>query len=680
MKTYFKTLARMFKQHAARFISVILIVLIAVGFISGLGSAGTKMTTSMTSYYQAQNVSDFIAKSTSDSGFTEDQIRAAEDTGLFSCVETGASIDVYINKTEDNPYGQLTRLYFLDSLNDGLSADNMTVNTPETEAVYDAAGNASNPVAFETADNAITGYSALETIHLDFIDILDQLSRQNGSTEGLDDTSRQYLGELLTYTDLDVTASQEWASPLTFALDGEPSYLNGLDSDTPVSVTAANDLIDLQNILYLPSSYIPEISLEGYSPAMQQVITGLTGLSAGPLLGTMDMYATLIDRTVFDAFSSEYDAEIDADTASLAEAIGDDVQFITLSENYSFLSMYTYAKDVKGIGYIMMVVFLLVTVLIVLSTMSRLVEEERNQIACLKTLGYSSGNIISKYVLFAMAALAVGVAGGYFVGMGLSSLIYFIFNYCLAMPASTVYSGLLFFLITAAVIVVATLGGTIWAGMKETKEKPADLLRPKTPKAGKKVFLEYFPAIWNKLSFNQKSTVRNVLRYPLRFTMTVVSVAIATALVMVGLSLLDLCLFGGIASAAITGVSVVVVVFAGLLSVLVVYTLTNINISERERELASLKVLGYVDFEVSNYIYKEVYIDTLIGILFGLPLSVPLILLLFSVIGMGTLASFTWFWWIVGIALLMFFTCIVTLMLGKKIAFVDMNKSLKAVE
>ncbi|MCD8307247.1 MAG: ABC transporter permease [Clostridia bacterium] len=681
MKTYMKTLARMFKKHAARFVSVILIVLVAVGFISGLGSAGTKMTTSMTSYYKSQNVSDVIAKSTADSGFTEDQVQAVKDLDVFSGVETGASVDVYIGKTDRNPGGVLTRLYFLDSLNDGLAVENITVNTPEAEAVYDASGNTAYPVAFEAADNAIIGYSELETVHLDFIDIMDQLMRQNsGYTEGLDNTSKGYLEQLLTYTDMDVTVTQEWASPLTFALDGEPSYLNGLDADTPVSVTAANDLIGLENILYLPSSYLPEISFAGYSAAMQQVITGLTGLSEGPLLGTMDMYASLADRNVFDAFSNEYEQEIDADTAALSVSLGTDVQFITLYENYSFLSMYTYAKDVTGIGYIMMVVFLLVTVLIVLSTMSRLVEEERSQTACLKTLGYSSWNIISKYILFAVIALAIGVVGGYFVGMGLSSLIYFIFNYCLVMPSMTVYSGVLFFVITAAVIVVATLGGTIWAGLKETREKPADLLRPKPPKAGRKVVLEQFPFIWNRLSFNQKSTIRNVMRYPLRFTMTVVSVAIATALVMVGLALLDLCLFGGIASAAITGVSIVVVFFAGFLSILVVYTLTYINVSERERELATLDVLGYVDYEVCNYIYREVYIDTTVGIIFGVPLSVPLMLILFSVIGMGTLAGFTWFWWLIGMALPLAFTSIVTLMLGKKITCVDMNKSLKAVE
>ena len=189
-----------------------------------------------------------------------------------------------------------------------------------------------------------------------------------------------------------------------------------------------------------------------------------------------------------------------------------------------------------------MVAFLLVTALVVLSTMTRLLEEERAQIACLKTLGYSSTGIISKYLLFALIATGIGGTGAYFVGIGLAYLLYFVFNYSFDMPPMSASITVWFYIVTFALIVLATLVATALSGYKMTGERPANLLRPKPPKAGKKVILERIPILWNRLSFKYKSTLRNVLRYKSRFFMTVLAVAFSTALVMAGLGLVDMCL------------------------------------------------------------------------------------------------------------------------------------------
>ena len=239
---------------------------------------------------------------------------------------------------------------------------------------------------------------------------------------------------------------------------------------------------------------------------------------------------------------------------------------------------------------------------------------------------------------------------------------------------------ILFFLAVYFFVVLVTLIATVLAGRKQTNEKPANLLRPKVPKAGKKIFLERIPFFWNLLSFKYKSTARNVLRYKGRFFMTVVAVAFSTALVTAGLGLLDMCLFHGIDSPSVMMVAAVVVAFAGLLTAVVIYTLTNINISERNRELATLMVLGYYDGEVAGYIYREVYIDTVVGILFGYPLSALLVGIVFKVMGMGTLGGMSWFVWLLAPAVVLLFTAAVTLIRRRKIVKIDMNESLKAVE
>ena len=391
------------------------------------------------------------------------------------------------------------------------------------------------------------------------------------------------------------------------------------------------------------------------------------------------VYLTLPDAGSLFGFG--YDGALDDAEAAVASlGLSVSPQVLTMHENYSYESFREYGGKIEGIGYVLMVVFLLVTILVVLSTMTRLLDEERGQIACLMTLGYSPASIIVKYLLFALVGTLIGGVGAYFAGLGLARIIYVNFEWNYALPPYSSNVTMTFYLITFAVILISTLIATAVAGFKLTREHPATLLRPKTPKAGKTVFLERIPFIWNRLSFKYKSTMRNVLRFFVRFLMTVVSVAFSTALVLAGLAVLDCCLFQDIGGAAMIAVAIIVLVFAALLNFVVIYTLTNINISERERELATLMVLGYYDNEVAGYIYREIYITSLIGILFGLPLGCLLCLFIFNVMGFGSIPGINWFVWVLAPILSVIFTVLVTLMLRRKITKIDMNNSLKAIE
>lgn len=655
MKTYLKTLLRAFKKHITRFVSIVFIVLVSVGFVSGIGTSTEKLKFSLSEYYEEQNVSDLIVKSTASDGlsmgFSAEEIAAAKEFYGEENLETGASIDVYVGVNGET---QLIRLYFLDNF------ESPSVNKYEVIERAELAKEEDFNIAYaEVSDNMLKGFELRSGIELDFKDILEQLAKQGG--QEIPSYLQSFLNRL---TPVKVTVGATIKSPLTFANDGEPSWLNPEDTKIPDTINEVNNLITLDNVLFLPSSLIPEIF----------------GVK---VLQTTDVYLSFPDRTQFRALNDEYKTYVESQKALFSEKSGADAEtlrFITLNDNYSFVSLISYANKVSGIGLVLMVAFLFVTALVVLSNMTRLMEEERSQVACLKTLGYSSFKIIFKYVLFVALATGVGGAGAYFVGLGLAYLICYVFNYSFNMPPISSQVALPFFLIVFWVIVAVTLAATLIAGLKLTREAPAELLRPKPPKAGKKVFLERIPFIWNLLSFKYKSTMRNVLRYLSRFIMTVVSVAVSTALVLAGFALLDVCIFGGIDSPSVMGIAAVIIVFAGLLTTVVIYTLTNINVSERNRELATLKVLGYHEREVSGYIYREVYIDTVVGILFGYPLSTLIMLLLFDILGMGSLASVTWFWWLAAPVVVLLFTFIVTLMLKPKIKKIDMNESLKAIE
>lgn len=634
MKTYLKTLLRTFRKHVTRFISIIFIVIVSVGFISGIGSSADKIKYSMTDYYKAQNVSDLIIRSTSPTGFSREQLSEIDklkETYGDKNVATGVQLDV---KTEIEGEEQTVRAYFVDGFKD----DEWTVNVPDL--LEGEMPSKEGEALCEKSDNKIIGFAVGARISLS-------------------------LAPQLPKIDVEIAGIAQ--SPLTFANDGEPSDFNVEDMEVPDSIEAVNSLDTLDNILYLSSSLIP-----------QNPFTQL------PLISANTAYLSFSDRDKFNAFDKKYDDYLRQQKAAVNDALAPDgngnLKILTLKDNYSFVSLNAYADKVTDIGLVLMVAFVFVTALVAQSTMTRLMEEERSQIACLRTLGYSTFKIVFKYVLFAMIAAGVGGVASYFVGLGLAHLIYFVFNYSFTMPPVSSTVALPFYLIVFFVIVAITLLSTLIAGLKLTGEAPANLLRPKPPKVGKKVFLEKIPFIWNKLSFKYKSTTRNVLRYLGRFIMTVVSVAVSTALVLAGLALLDVCLFGGIDSPSVMGIAVVVIIFAGLLTAAVIYTLTNINVSERNRELATLKVLGYQDKEVAGYIYREVYIDTVVGIIFGYPLSTLIMWLVFSVMGIGTIGGVSWFWWLIAPAIVLLFAFVVTLMLKRKIVKIDMNESLKAIE
>ena len=619
VKTYFKTVRRMFKKHLIRLLSLCGIVLISVGFISGIGSPTDMIKDSIENYYTKQNVSDFIVKSKT-GRFTDEQISVVKNHYGDGNVEEGMSIDIQMEKKRS------LRLYFLD-------LENTKINTFELVEGERITVDDVNCVYAEEKDNIIKGYSIGQQVEIDIASALN--------------LPREYK--------INVTIKGIVRSPLTFGKDGEPSYNNPEDTEIPDNMADINKLDLLQNILYCPKD-ICTIMPKG------------------------DLYIKAKNRDLFNSFSYTYEKYVEKEKNELTKLLGEDIRIITLYDNYSFKSIIASTNKVRGIGNILMVIFIGVTLLVVLSSMMRLMDEERSQIACLKTLGYSSKSIVLRYVFFALVALAVGGGVGFFVGYGVSWLICFVFGYSYVMPSISVVVNPSYYFISLGVIIAVTLIVVFSIGMRLANNAPADLLRPKPPKKGKRILLERIPFIWKRLSFKYKSSMRNVFRYKTRFFMMLVSVAVSTGLVFAGLALLDMCLFGNFGSPAIIGIAIVVVAFAGLLTMVVINTLTTINISEREREIATLMVLGYHDMEICGYIYREIYISTFFGILLGYPVGIGLATLVFKTIGFGTVGNVSWFMWLLIPFIVFGFTLLVTLMLRPKIVKTKMNESLKAVE
>ena len=649
-------------------------VVVSVGLTAGIGMATDKIKDSLAEYYADRNVSDFILMN-EEGAFTDDDVKLVTERYGEKNVIVGGFMEFEVKDGKAEIDGSLltftgvpdgiVRVYIF---GDG-SPEELTQNKPQNIVKYDTS----------SSEGAITVYAERATTQL--------AEYEEGATFTLstviETTEEISYGPMTFDADITLNVEQNYVlggtllNPLHMATRDDPSY-----NDDPAS-DDEDEMLDLTTIFYVFGNLIDTtadgkaVIKMGDREITQDVTDQEVTVGAEELRN--EMYVRY--NTDEALFSLSYEGALDDEVAAIeAMTFSADTEVLTLHDNYSFESFKEYANKILGIGYVLMVVFLFVTVLVVLSTMTRLLDEERGQIACLMTLGYSPALIISKYILFAAIGTLIGGFAAYFAGLGLAWIIYVNFEWNYVLPPYSSNVVMVFYIITFAIILVSTLVATIIAGHRLTSQQPAELLRPKSPKAGKTVFLERMPLIWNRLSFKYKSTMRNVLRFFVRFLMTVVSVAFSTALVLAGLAVLDCCLFQDIGGAAMIGVAVIVLIFAALLNFVVIYTLTNINISERERELATLMVLGYHDGEVAGYIYREIYITSFIGILFGLPLGCLLCLLIFKVMAFGSIAGMNWFVWVLAIVLSVVFTIIVTLMLRRKIVKIDMNNSLKAIE
>lgn len=195
---------------------------------------------------------------------------------------------------------------------------------------------------------------------------------------------------------------------------------------------------------------------------------------------------------------------------------------------------------IKAIGTAFPLIFFLVATLVCLTTMTRMVEEHRIQIGTLKALGYSKFSIVSQYFIYAFTASAIGSIIG--VILGFKIFPFLIFNayrimYTIPPVAGNFHIDLA--ITSALVAIFCTTLAAVGASIKELVAVPAILMRPKAPKAGKRILLERIKFIWKRMSFTEKVTARNIFRYKKRFFMTIIGVAGCTALLITGFGLKD---------------------------------------------------------------------------------------------------------------------------------------------
>ena len=241
------------------------------------------------------------------------------------------------------------------------------------------------------------------------------------------------------------------------------------------------------------------------------------------------------DEKIADAEQKLADAR-----AEIADIEKPDTYVLGRETNTGYGCFESDSSIVEGIANVFPVFFFLVAALVCMTTMNRMVEEQRTQIGVLKALGYGEARIMGKYLFYSGSAAFTGCVAGYLAGIRLFPLVIWQAYGVMYRFGGIVYA---FDWATAVLCLAVSLlcsMGTTWASCRhELREVAAELMRPKSPKAGKRIFLEWIPFIWNRMKFLHKVSVRNIIRYKRRFLMMVIGISGCTALLLTGFAIRD---------------------------------------------------------------------------------------------------------------------------------------------
>lgn len=318
-------------------------------------------------------------------------------------------------------------------------------------------------------------------------------------------------------------------------LDASAGYMS------PEEAAAAQAQIDAARKQLDDSRAQVESGLAQIESGLAQLDTAEAELADG--LAEYNSEKARADRELADAKAGLDDAAKDLrDAEREIEDIKDpEIYVLNRDSNIGYVCFDSDSQIVDSVAAIFPIFFFLVAALVCMTTMTRMVDEQRTQIGVFKALGYSSGQILGKYLFYAGSAALIGSVGGFFFGTWLFPTVIWnaygmmydfsdSINYVLNVPLGV---------LCVAVSLICSMGATLVSCLGDFRIVPAELIRPKAPKNGKRILLERVGFIWNHIGFLYKVSLRNIFRYKKRFFMMVIGISGCTALLLTGFGIND---------------------------------------------------------------------------------------------------------------------------------------------
>ncbi len=469
---------RSIRTFWGRYIALGLIVALSVCFFAGLKITKDAMIHTCDSFLTGQHFYDFRLYSTL--GFTDEDVKELAALPDVDVAEGSSTVDALVENGSDER--ALTLLRLPENVNvPSLMAGRLPVESGECLADADL---------FSTSDLG----AALTLSNENGEDVFDALSDREYTIVGLAES---------------------------------PLYIGSDRGSTNIGSGT------IAGFLYLPEScFLSEVYTE-----IDLTLNGCAEIFS-------DEYDTLIESAedeITQAAKRQADERYDdllarsglaPEYAAQAGILPPEVYVLTRDENAGYVGFESHSSIISGVANIFPLFFILIAMLVCITTMTRMVDEERTQIGVLKALGFGGFAISRKYLLYAGSATLLGWIAGYFLGTwGLPKVFWFAFNviYDFA-PLAYLFSPSLAG-ITLGVSLVGILGSTVISCRKELASVPAALIRPRAAKEGKRILLERIGPLWRRLPFLDKITLRNMFRYKRRLIMMLVGISCCAGLV-----------------------------------------------------------------------------------------------------------------------------------------------------
>lgn len=467
-KALLKDSIKQIKNTFKRFISILLMAFLGVGFFAGLRAASPDMVNTIDEYYKEQNVYDIQILSTQ--GITKTDIEKISEIEEVKKAEGNYEKD---GKIEIENKEKIAKLISIGEINKPVLIEGK-MPQKENECLVEQ--------TFIESNNKKIG----DTINIDI------------------EKTKIPTGEKIEYLNKnELTIVGIAQSPLYISRDRGSSNLGSGKID-----------------YYL---YIPEENIKN-----KDIYT--------------NMYIKTKNEKEYVTSKKEYEDYINDVINQIKDKTEDLRKWYILDRNSNsgYVGYIQDTQSIENIGKVFPIVFFIVATLISLTSMTRMVEEERMEIGTLKALGYNKFQISLKYIIYASLACIIGGILGMSLGFVLlPKILWMMYEMMYQIKDISISFNFKYGGMGLGLICVCILGATLYTIQKELKEVPAALMRPKAPKSGNRVLLERIPFIWKKLNFIQKVTIRNLFRYKKRFLMTVIGILGCTALILTGFGIKD---------------------------------------------------------------------------------------------------------------------------------------------
>ncbi len=549
-KAYWKNLFRTIGKSKGRYFAIMAIIALGVGFFSGIKVTKPAMIASVNDFYSENNMFDFKLLSTY--GFTEEEVEKIIDTEHVIAAEGAYSTD-FLFVSADGEEAALKAISMPSEINT-LELKDGRMPEADNECVLDASQldtthfgsdilGSKIIIADSNSDDIKDGFKYKEYIVVGLVYSPLYISFERGTTNlgngklnGFMYISKEGF-ELEYYTEMYVDCQdsydiyeedyEEFIEEITpvieeEALNNAKERVEGLRQDIDEEYNEAIDQIEEEVKAQVREEFFASLYAQGFTNDMIWQM-----LEAGVIEYPQDTVEETINELV--------------DEIEVPELDDPEVFVLDRATNTGYVCYDNDTNIVDGLAKVFPVFFFLIAALVCSTTMTRMIDDERGQIGTMRALGYTNSAIIGKYLVYSGTAAIIGCLIGFFLGS-------FVFPFAIGEAYKMLYDfgrsvefyfEPLLLLITMLVSLLCSMGTTFLACKNELRCMPAELIRPKAPTAGKRIFLEKITPIWSRMKFLHKITTRNVFRFKKRMIMMVMGIAGCTALVMAGFGIKD---------------------------------------------------------------------------------------------------------------------------------------------